>query len=67
VSLDATQIRQETLGPPDHDLILELSSMLTGLHCHVRHYVHEGAHLVIAGQLSGSDAFTLPVSALHAY
>jgi transposase len=38
---------------PDHDLILELSGALSGLSCHVRHYVHEGAHLVIAGRLDG--------------
>ena len=36
---------------PDHDLILEMSGGLSGLACHVRHYVHCGMNLVIAGQL----------------
>jgi len=36
---------------PDHDLILEMSGGLSA--CHVRHYVHGGAHLVIVGGLDG--------------
>jgi hypothetical protein len=40
---------------PDHDLVLELSGSLSGLRCHVRHYVNQESHLVIVGQLSDAD------------
>ncbi|HMJ01965.1 MAG TPA: DUF6166 domain-containing protein [Conexibacter sp.] len=37
---------------PDHDLILELPGSHSGLTCHVRHYVHRDAHVVIVGELA---------------
>jgi hypothetical protein len=38
---------------PTHDLVLEMSGGLSGLACHVRHYLHRDMNLVIVGQLSG--------------
>jgi hypothetical protein len=35
---------------PDHDLILDLGR---GLICHIRHYVHDDTHVIVAGQLKG--------------
>jgi len=37
---------------PEHDLILELPGSVSGLSCHVRHYVHRDAHVAIVGELT---------------
>lgn len=55
ISVDSAERRyvRSDSDLPDHDLILELSDRPSSLVCHVRHYVHNDLHVVIAGQLNG--------------
>jgi hypothetical protein len=49
---------------PEHDLVLEHGNTATELAYHVRHYVHQRAHMVIVGGFDGGPSYILDAASV---